>query len=86
MERKVLLVYRERKQVAVLPPIDLTSTSDVSAITEHAKTAFDELADEDPSTLNIQEFDDDFGEWVDLQATFIAEHKQRLRICLKKPA
>ena len=86
MERKVLLVYGERKQVAVLQPTDSKSTLDLSTIREIAKTTFDVLTDDDTSTLNIQGFDDNFGEWVDLRATFIMEHKQRLRICLKKPA
>ena len=64
----------------------LKTTLDLSTIREIVKTRFDVLTDEDTSTLNIQGFDDNFGEWVDLRATFITEHKQRLRICLKKPA
>ena len=46
----------------------------MSTIRELAKTAFDAPADKDTSTLNIQGFDDNFGEWVGLQPTFIADH------------
>ena len=46
----------------------------MSTIRERAKTALDALTDKDISTLNIRGFDDDFGEWVGLQPTFIPDH------------
>lgn len=78
-----LFTYGERKQVAMLPPID--PTSNLSTIKELVNTSFNVLVNQDTSSLNIQIFDDNFREWVDLKDVFIAEHKQRLLISFKNP-
>lgn len=81
MERKVLFTFEGGKQVAALPPTD--STADLPVIKTLVKAAFDALADEDTSHIIIQGFDEDFEEWLDLKDTFVAEHKQKLKVVLR---
>ena len=91
MERKVLFAYEERKQVAVLPPHVGDYTADLPAIKTLVKTLFDTLEEEDSLNIVIQGFDEDFEEWLDVKDSFVAQHKQKLRVVLlssslKQPA
>lgn len=76
--------------MGVLPHPVQESTPDLPAIKALAKTLFDALAEEEFANIAIQSFDEDFDEWIDLNDSFVAQHKQKLKVVLssslKQPA
>ena len=83
MERKVLFLYGEEKQVAALPSLDTASCTDLSAMKSLVKTMFDALAHEDLTNVVLQVFDKDFEEWLDVNDSFVVEHKQKLKVVVR---
>ena len=77
MERRVLFSYHESRKVAALPP---HSPSDLLLIKELAKSLFRDLESVGDDNILIQAFDSAFEEWVDVDHSFVAEDKQKLKV------
>ena len=73
--RKVLLLFGDSKKVTSLAPAG--SDSDVFIIKETAKNLF---FDGERDKILVQEYCEDFEEWIDVEEDFVAKDKQKLKI------
>ena len=75
--RKIMLVLGESKKVATLPAPS-GNAPDIEVITDAAKELF--VISESEGKLLVQQYDDDFDEWIDINDDFVAKDKQKLKI------
>lgn len=75
--RKIMLVFGESKKVASLPAPS-ESTPDIEIILEAARELF--VVGGSGEQLLVQQYDEDFEEWIDIHNAFVAKDKQKLKI------
>ena len=73
--RKVLLLFGDSKKVTSLAPAG--SDPDVLVIREAAKKLF---FDGGSGKIIVQEYCEDFEDWIDVEEDFVAKDKQKLKI------
>ena len=72
-----MLVFGESRKVATLPAPS-GSTPDIEVILEAAKELF--VVGGSGEKLLVQQYDEDFKEWLDIDNAFVAKDKAKLKI------
>lgn len=78
LPRRVMLIYNERKKAVSLPPASSAERSDALLLEETARTLF--LNGDPDRQILMQEFDDFFDDWVEIEKEAEVKDRQKIKI------